>query len=57
MYQFRCVSHQLKQNAAQLPSQSVFLVGGFSASTWLFEKVRERIEPLGLTVSRPDAHV
>ena len=37
--------------------KSVFLVGGFSASAWLYEKVKEAIEPLGITVSRPDTHV
>lgn len=37
--------------------KSVFLVGGFSASSWLFEKVRNAIEPLGIGVFRPDNHV
>ncbi|KAF6748676.1 hypothetical protein DFP72DRAFT_915785 [Ephemerocybe angulata] len=36
---------------------SVFLVGGFSASPWLYNQVREQIEALGMTVSRPDTHV
>ncbi len=33
--------------------QSIFLVGGFAESTWLFLKVRERIELFGVTLSRP----
>ena len=37
--------------------QSVFLVGGFSTNTWLFEKVQKAIEPLGIGVFRPDGHV
>ncbi|KAJ3535905.1 hypothetical protein NMY22_g6267 [Coprinellus aureogranulatus] len=43
--------------AAQAPIKSICLVGGFSASTWLYENVREQIEPLGVSVSRPDTHV
>ncbi|KAF6748632.1 hypothetical protein DFP72DRAFT_971163 [Ephemerocybe angulata] len=47
-----------KQSAAALvPIRSVFLVGGFSASQWLFDQVQAQIEPLGITVSRPDSHV
>lgn len=43
--------------ADSLACQTVFLVGGFSASPWLFEKVKAAIEPLGVKVSRPDTHV
>ena len=35
-------------------SQSVWLVGGFAASPWLFGQLQERLVPLGITVSRPD---
>ncbi|KAJ3513955.1 hypothetical protein NMY22_g14893 [Coprinellus aureogranulatus] len=42
---------------AHNPIKTVFLVGGFSASPWLFDKVKAAIEPLGATVSRPDTHV
>lgn len=35
----------------------VVLVGGFSASDWLFEKVHEALKPVGLTVIRPANHV
>ncbi|KAF6752176.1 hypothetical protein DFP72DRAFT_905128 [Ephemerocybe angulata] len=37
--------------------KTVFLVGGFSASNWLYEQVRERTARLGVTLSRPDTHV
>ncbi|KAJ3980729.1 hypothetical protein F5890DRAFT_1575470 [Lentinula detonsa] len=36
---------------------AVFLAGGFSASDWLFSSLKNVLEPLGLTVSRPDAHL
>ncbi|KAJ3574827.1 hypothetical protein NP233_g1509 [Leucocoprinus birnbaumii] len=36
---------------------SVFLVGGFSASDFLFRRVKESLEPHGLQVFRPDAQV
>jgi hypothetical protein len=39
-----------------MDSKSAFLVGGFSASDWLYDQVREAIEPLGINVLRPDAH-
>jgi hypothetical protein len=37
--------------------QSVFFVGGFAASDWLFSKVKDKLEELGIDVSRPDSHV
>ncbi|SJL14054.1 uncharacterized protein ARMOST_17507 [Armillaria ostoyae] len=37
--------------------QSVFLVGGFTASDWLFSKLKEHLEPLDISFSRPDSHV
>ncbi|KAE9395089.1 hypothetical protein BT96DRAFT_163469 [Gymnopus androsaceus JB14] len=36
---------------------SVFLVGGFAASPWLFSKLRDGLQPLGLSIHRPDTHV
>ncbi|KAJ3523687.1 hypothetical protein NMY22_g11331 [Coprinellus aureogranulatus] len=42
---------------AHNPIKTVFLVGGFSASPWLYENVKAAIEPLGAKVSRPDTHV
>jgi hypothetical protein len=34
--------------------QSVWLVGGFAASPWLFTQLQERLTPMKITVSRPD---
>ncbi|KAK0222695.1 hypothetical protein EDD85DRAFT_860782 [Armillaria nabsnona] len=36
---------------------SVFLVGGFAASDWLFTKLQDYLSPLNITFSRPDSHV
>ncbi|KAK0448948.1 uncharacterized protein EV420DRAFT_1647225 [Desarmillaria tabescens] len=36
---------------------SIFLVGGFAANTYLFSKMRQHIEPAGLSFCRPDSHV
>ncbi|KAH7912819.1 hypothetical protein BJ138DRAFT_733334 [Hygrophoropsis aurantiaca] len=35
--------------------KSVWLVGGFAASPWLFSQLQERLLPLRITVSRPDS--
>lgn len=35
--------------------KSVWLVGGFAASPWLFGQLVERLAPLNVTVSRPDS--
>jgi hypothetical protein len=35
--------------------KSVWLVGGFAASPWLFNQLQERLAPLNVTVSRPDS--
>ncbi|KZT00777.1 uncharacterized protein LAESUDRAFT_665281 [Laetiporus sulphureus 93-53] len=34
--------------------KSVWLVGGFAASPWLFSQLQERLAPFHVTVSRPD---
>lgn len=34
--------------------KSVWLVGGFAASPWFLNQLRERLEPDGIIVSRPD---
>lgn len=34
--------------------QSVWLVGGFAASPWLFSQLQERLTPFGVNVNRPD---
>ncbi|RXW25697.1 hypothetical protein EST38_g165 [Candolleomyces aberdarensis] len=35
----------------------IVLVGGFSASDWLFSKIDEALSPKGLNVIRPESHV
>jgi hypothetical protein len=37
--------------------RSVWLVGGFAASPWLFSQLTERLGEIGVTVSRPDTQV
>ncbi|KAJ4477259.1 hypothetical protein J3R30DRAFT_3290784 [Lentinula aciculospora] len=34
--------------------KSVFLVGGYANSAWLFSQLQKRLEPYGVAVSRPD---
>ncbi|KAI6029300.1 hypothetical protein BKA83DRAFT_4216861 [Pisolithus microcarpus] len=43
--------------AASTPITSVFLVGGFAASDWLYTCLVERMSSLGLTICRPKQHV
>ena len=38
-------------------SKSVFLVGGFAASDWLYQNLKAAFASQGLNVSRPDSHV
>ncbi|RXW25730.1 hypothetical protein EST38_g170 [Candolleomyces aberdarensis] len=54
-----CIIDSVKNqlSAAQKPIHSIFLVGGFAASDWLFSQLKEGLEPLGLAVLRPDTHV
>ncbi|KAJ7073103.1 hypothetical protein C8F01DRAFT_268957 [Mycena amicta] len=42
---------------SKVPISSVFLVGGFAASEWLFSELKRRLSSLRLDVSRPDSHV
>lgn len=42
-------------DASQGMIKSVWLVGGFAASPWLFSQLQERLAPLKITVSRPDS--
>ncbi|KAK0481095.1 hypothetical protein EDD18DRAFT_1203722 [Armillaria luteobubalina] len=42
---------------ATKPVSSVFLVGGFAASDWLFSRLKKHLEPLEIQCSRPDSHV
>ncbi|TFK72406.1 hypothetical protein BDN72DRAFT_957282 [Pluteus cervinus] len=39
-----------------LKASTVFLVGGFSASDWLFKSIRSQVESEGVTLCRPDGH-
>jgi len=36
--------------------QTVFLVGGFAASEWLFARLQTHLQLAGLEFSRPDSH-
>ncbi|KAG5636036.1 hypothetical protein H0H81_009309 [Sphagnurus paluster] len=48
---------KLQISGSRKPIKSLFLVGGFSASEYLFSKLREVFEPLGLSLCRPDSHL
>ncbi|KIK93909.1 hypothetical protein PAXRUDRAFT_486725 [Paxillus rubicundulus Ve08.2h10] len=37
------------------PINSIFLVGGFAASDWLFSRIQEHVMPLELNFCRPDS--
>ncbi|KAF8959252.1 hypothetical protein BDZ97DRAFT_1667388 [Flammula alnicola] len=43
--------------ASQTEISSVFLVGGFAASEWLFTQLKNTFSHRGLDISRPDSHV
>ncbi|KIM39913.1 hypothetical protein M413DRAFT_74077 [Hebeloma cylindrosporum] len=49
-----CIKAQIEASHGVI--RSVFLVGGYAASPWLFKQVQlqERLAPLQITVSRPD---
>ncbi|KDR67687.1 hypothetical protein GALMADRAFT_79463 [Galerina marginata CBS 339.88] len=53
----QCITHAIleQRKRAHKPISHIVLVGGFSASDWLFERVRESLEPLHLKVLRPEA--
>ncbi|KDQ57107.1 hypothetical protein JAAARDRAFT_688375 [Jaapia argillacea MUCL 33604] len=42
-------------NASKGAVKSVWLVGGFAASPWLFSQLQERLAAMHITVSRPDS--
>lgn len=48
---------QKQQQAASVPIKSVFLVGGFAGSEWLFTSLQKYFEPLDIELCRPDSHV
>ncbi|KAI0824355.1 hypothetical protein BC628DRAFT_1322727 [Trametes gibbosa] len=47
---------QKQRETASRPISTVFLVGGFAASPWLFAHLQHAIKPFGLTLCRPDSH-
>ncbi|KAI0694608.1 hypothetical protein BC835DRAFT_1274275 [Cytidiella melzeri] len=47
------IKSQIQASSGQV--KSVWLVGGFAASPWLFSQLQERLAPLGVSVSRPDS--
>ncbi|RDB20641.1 Heat shock protein 12A [Hypsizygus marmoreus] len=54
-----CIANAIQRQRAnaQIPISSVFLVGGFSASEWLFTQLKASFDPASnLTISRPNSH-
>ncbi|KAH9940117.1 uncharacterized protein BXZ73DRAFT_99114 [Epithele typhae] len=49
------VIEKQRKNATRTLS-TVFLVGGFAASPWLYASLKHRLEDLDLTLCRPDSH-
>ncbi|KAJ8585554.1 hypothetical protein M405DRAFT_865328 [Rhizopogon salebrosus TDB-379] len=43
-----------QRRVALTPVNSVFLVGGFAANNWLFARLQEYFQPLGINLCRPD---
>ncbi|OAX34710.1 hypothetical protein K503DRAFT_803365 [Rhizopogon vinicolor AM-OR11-026] len=46
-----------QKRVASTPVNLVFLVGGFAASNWLFARLQQYFQPLGISFCRPDGHV
>jgi len=46
-----------QMDSAQQTISHVVLVGGFAASDWLFQQVKDRLTTKGLVVTRPENHV
>ncbi|KAJ3480295.1 hypothetical protein NLI96_g8449 [Meripilus lineatus] len=46
------IKAQIEASGGQI--KSVWLVGGFAASPWLFSQLQEHLSPFGVAVSRPD---
>ncbi|KAH7929509.1 hypothetical protein BV22DRAFT_1080676 [Leucogyrophana mollusca] len=46
----------IQRRAATKPIRTVFLVGGFAASSWLFSRLQTHMQSLGLEFCRPDNH-
>jgi len=51
----RSIKEQCEASDTEI--SSVFLVGGFSASDWLYQNLKDAFTSQGLNVSRPDSHV
>ncbi|KJA20585.1 hypothetical protein HYPSUDRAFT_1091217 [Hypholoma sublateritium FD-334 SS-4] len=47
-----CIKNQIDASRGMI--RSVFLVGGYAASPWLFGQLQERLAPYNINVSRPD---
>lgn len=45
-----------QQVSASAPVGIAFLVGGFAASPWLYERLRTSLQTAGMDLSRPDNH-
>lgn len=54
-----CVVNAVREQRrnAHKPFSHVVLVGGFASSDWLYDNVREHLEPEGFSVIRPENHL
>ncbi|TFK79391.1 hypothetical protein K466DRAFT_648875 [Polyporus arcularius HHB13444] len=50
----KTVRKQRQEASATL--RTVFLVGGFAASPWLYAGLKKRLNEIGMTLCRPDSH-
>ncbi|TFK33569.1 hypothetical protein BDQ12DRAFT_738725 [Crucibulum laeve] len=55
----KCITQAIvdQRNSAPKGISSVFLVGGFAASDWLFSRLKDSLEKSGMSFCRPDSHV
>ncbi|TFK71045.1 hypothetical protein BDN72DRAFT_877353 [Pluteus cervinus] len=52
-----CITRTILEHRRDHDISVVFLVGGFAASDWLFNKVQEATKSFNITISRPDSHI
>ncbi|TFK64296.1 hypothetical protein BDN72DRAFT_802291 [Pluteus cervinus] len=52
-----CITKVILEHHRDHNINTVFLVGGFAASDWLFHRVQAAVKNLGIKVCRPDNHV
>ncbi|CAA7263131.1 unnamed protein product [Cyclocybe aegerita] len=54
----RCITKSIDDqcNSSEAQISSVFLVGGFASSNWLFNTLKNTFTPQGMDVSRPNSH-